>query len=65
VIIKCYFFPLGRDKTIPIKDIKLVEKRKLGFAKARLWGMDVSHWHYWLALDKNRFSREYFIGLTV
>jgi len=27
--------------------------------------MDATQWGYWLAGDKNRFSREYFIGITV
>ena len=55
VYVKWYFFPTAQTKKIAIKDIKLVEKKKLGFAKARLWGMDVSNWGYWLAGDKNRF----------
>lgn len=27
--------------------------------------MDASNWGYWLAGDKNRFSRTHFIGITV
>ena len=44
VYIKWYFFPIGTTKKIPIADIKKVEKRELGWAKARLWGMDASNW---------------------
>ena len=51
-------FPWGGTKQIAIKDIKRVEKKELGFARARLWGMDASNWGYWLAGDKNRFSRK-------
>lgn len=65
VYIKWYFFPTASTKKIPIKDIKLVEKRELGFAKARLWGMDATHWGYWLAGDKSRLGRTHFIGLTL
>lgn len=65
VYIKWYFFPFGLTKKIPIKSIKRVEKKELGWAKARLWGMDAAAWGYWLAGDKNRFSRTEFIGITV
>jgi hypothetical protein len=27
--------------------------------------MSLSQWGYWLAGDKNRFSRDYFIGITL
>ena len=65
VYIKWYFFPWGGTKKISIKNIKKVEKKELGFARARLWGMDASNWGYWLAGDKNRFSRKHFIGITI
>jgi hypothetical protein len=65
VYIKWYFFPWGGTKKIALKDIKKVEKRELGWAKYRLWGMDASQWGYWLPGDKNRMSRTYFIGITV
>lgn len=58
LVIKWYYFPLGLSKTIALKDIKRVEKRELGWAKARLWGMDATQWGYWLPGDKNRFSRK-------
>jgi hypothetical protein len=40
-----------------------VEIRDLGWAKGRLWGMDASHWGFWLAADKSRFRQEQFIAL--
>ena len=65
VIIKCYYFPFGNRKVIPFSRIKKIEKRELGWAKARLWGMDVTQWGYWLAGDRKRWSRTHFIGIQV
>lgn len=65
VYIKWYFFPTAGTKKIPISSIKNVEKKDLGFAKGRLWGMDATRWGYWLAGDKSRFSRTDFIGIHV
>lgn len=65
VYIKWYYFPTAGTKKIQISSIRNVEKRDLGWAKARLWGMAYSRWGYWLAGDKNRFSMADFIGIDV
>lgn len=63
VTIKCYYFPIGTAKRIPLKDIQKVEVRDLGMAKLRLWGMDLMAWGYWLPGDCARISRDQFIAI--
>ena len=38
--------------------IKNIEVKQLGYAKMRLWGMDLSQWGYWLPGDCSRINRE-------
>lgn len=61
--IKCYYFPIGTSKKIPLKDIARVEIRDLGMARMRLWGMDAMAWGYWLPGDCQRCSRDQFIAV--
>ena len=56
VVIKWYFFPIATSKKIPLSKIQKVERRNLGFAKYRLWGMDIAAWGYWLPGDKDRHN---------
>ena len=57
-MIKWYHFPIATSKKIRLSDIQRVERRNLGFAKYRLWGMDATAWGYWLPGDKDRPSME-------
>ncbi len=59
VTIKCYFFPFGNSKRIPIdriKDVYLIKKNIY-----RLWGTGT--FEYWFALDSKRFDYNCFIAI--
>ena len=62
VKIKCYFFPIGKSKTIPYKKIKYVEMKEFSW-KGKLWGMNVTEWGYWMPGDLKRWDYDRFIAV--
>jgi hypothetical protein len=62
--IYCYYFPFGRAKVIPYRDIKGIEVYAMGFwtGKGRIWGGTFTHW---LNLDLKRPSKDKAIVLRL
>ncbi|GAB5033725.1 cs and sgs domain containing protein [Nannochloropsis oceanica] len=61
--VKCYFFPFGLAKTIPLKDIKKVSLLPLGSmwqGQYKHWGMAVDFQRWWPS-DLRRAGRTHFI----
>jgi hypothetical protein len=62
VKIKCYFFPIGKSKTIPYSKIKFVEIKNFAW-KGKIWGMNVTEWGYWMPGDLKRLDYDKFIAV--
>lgn len=59
ITIKCYYFPIGTSKRIPISKIKDVEF--INSSSSRIWGTGT--FEYWFALDSKRMGYESFIAI--
>jgi len=54
IMLRRYYFPIGRSKRIPYRAIRRAESRSMGWltGKARTWS--TAHPGYWLSLDIGR-----------
>jgi hypothetical protein len=65
VTLRRYYFPAGRPKRIPYRDIKDVRVQRMGWltGKGRGWG--TVHPRYWLPLDVTRPGKDKLVVLDL
>jgi hypothetical protein len=63
LVIRGYYFPIARAKTVPYRDIRGVEEIELGSGRGRIWG--AADPRYWFHLDLHRPRKRFALVLDL